>query len=115
MNILQFTQRFPDEQSCRTYLKTQRQKQGITCPKCKRKTKHYWLNKVEKFQCAHCETRTNLRKGTLMEKSKVPVRIWFIVIHLMTTTKKPFSALELQRQTGYGRYEPIWYMMQKIR
>src|SRR5208283_3894838 len=31
------------------------------------------------------------------------------------TRTKAFSALEIQRQTGYKFYEPIWYMMQKIR
>jgi hypothetical protein len=30
-------------------------------------------------------------------------------------TKKGFSALELQRQLGHKRYEPIWAMMHKIR
>lgn len=36
-------------------------------------------------------------------------------IHLMTVTKKGFSALEMQRLIGHKRYGPIWYMMHKIR
>src|SRR5659263_3725 len=31
------------------------------------------------------------------------------------STKKTFSALELQRQIGHKYYEPIWYMLQKLR
>lgn len=50
-----------------------------------------------------------------MQDSNLPFRTWFIVIHLMTSTKKGFSAKEVQRQLGHNRYEPIWYMMQKIR
>jgi hypothetical protein len=34
---------------------------------------------------------------------------------LMTNTKKSISALEMQRQLGHKRYEPIWAMMHKIR
>jgi hypothetical protein len=103
MNILEFTKRFPTEQSCRNYLKEVRQKHGIICDnkidgKICGNIKHYWLDKIEKFQCSECNSRTNLRHGTLMEKSKVPVQTWFMCIHLMTTTKKPFSCLELQRQ-----------------
>lgn len=45
----------------------------------------------------------------------MPVRIWFMCIHLMTSTKKSISVLEMQRQLGVKRYEPIWYMMHKIR
>lgn len=40
---------------------------------------------------------------------------WFIAIHLITTTKKPFSSLEIKRQLGHKYYEPIWLMMHKLR
>ena len=50
-----------------------------------------------------------------MENSKPPFRYWFIVMHLLTSTKKTFSALELQRQIGHKFYEPVWAMLQKLR
>jgi len=50
-----------------------------------------------------------------MQASNLPFMHWFIAFHLLTGTKKTFSALELQRQIGHKFYEPIWYMMQKIR
>jgi len=50
-----------------------------------------------------------------MEQSKLSYRMWLMAIHLVTATKKSFSALELQRQLGHQRYEPVWYMLQKIR
>jgi hypothetical protein len=115
MNILEFTQRFPDENSCRAHLKNLREQQGIVCDKCKTQTKHFYLTNIEKFQCCVCDSRTNLRKGTIMEKSKVPVHTWFICIHLMTTTKKPFSCLELQRQLGIKKYETCQMLMNKVR
>jgi thermostable 8-oxoguanine DNA glycosylase len=34
---------------------------------------------------------------------------------LVTSTKKTFSALEMQKQIGHKFYEPIWEMMHKIR
>ncbi len=50
-----------------------------------------------------------------MQASNLPFRYWFIAIHLLTGTKKTFSAKELQRQIGHKFYEPIWFMMQKLR
>lgn len=50
-----------------------------------------------------------------MENSKLPFRYWYMAMHLLTSTKKSFSALELQRQIGHKRYEPIWAMLHKIR
>jgi hypothetical protein len=67
------------------------------------------------YQCKHCKTRTTLRSGTVLQSSNLPYRYWFIAINLMTSTKKSFSALEMQRQLGHKFYEPVWYMMQKIR
>jgi len=115
MKILSFSKRFPDEQACRTYLKEQREKQGITCKKCGGH-KHYWLENQEIWKCAACHSWTNLKAGTIMHKSKLPVRTWFECIHLMTATKKSISALEMQKQLAiWHSYQPVWYMMQKIR
>ena len=36
-------------------------------------------------------------------------------MHLLTSTKKSFSAVELQRQLGHKRYQPIWEMCCKLR
>jgi len=36
-------------------------------------------------------------------------------MQLMTLTKKSFSSLEMQGLIDHKRYEPIWYMMHKIR
>jgi hypothetical protein len=114
MNLLNFNDRFPDENSCRIYLRSKREAEGITCKKCGCQ-KHYWIEAKSKWRCASCLSTINLRSGTIMEKTKLPVKSWFMCIHLMTSTKKAFSALEMQRQLGSKRYEPIWYMMQKIR
>jgi len=114
MNLIKFIESFPDEASCRNKFKKYRDVQEITCRKCGSK-EHYWLKTIEKYQCKKCKTRTSLRSGTIMQASNLPFRYWFIAFHLLTATKKTFSALELQRQIGHKFYEPIWYMMQKIR
>jgi hypothetical protein len=36
-------------------------------------------------------------------------------MHLLTSTKKSFSAKELQRQLGHKRYHLIWHMLHKLR
>ena len=114
MNLLSFNKRFPDEISCREYLKEKREAEGIVCSKCGCE-KHYWFANMQLWKCSGCGTRLSLRAGTIMEKSHIPVLTWFMCIHLMTSTKKSFSALEMQRQLGLKRYEPAWLMMQKIR
>jgi hypothetical protein len=50
-----------------------------------------------------------------MENSKLPFMYWYVAMHLLTSTKKSFSASELQRQLGHKRYQPIWEMVCKLR
>ncbi len=114
MNLIKFIELFPDEDSCREKFKEMRDQEGVTCRKCGG-TNHYWLKTIEQYQCKSCKTRTTLRSGTVMQASKLPFRYWFIAMHLLTSTKKTFSSLELQRQLGHKYYEPVWYMVQKLR
>jgi hypothetical protein len=114
MKLLDFNERFPDEAACENYLKIKREEEGIICPKC-HEAKHYWFEKMKLWKCANCGTRLNLRAGTVMERSHLSLMLWFKVLHLMTSTKKAFSTLEIQKQLRFKFYEPIWYMMQKIR
>lgn len=114
MNLFDFSERFPTEQDCITYLKTVREKLGVICSKCKN-TDHYWKKDKQSFQCKKCGYRTSLRSGTAMKNSHLPYLYWFKSIHLLTATKKTFSANQVQRQLKHNRYEPIWSMLHQIR
>jgi hypothetical protein len=75
----------------------------------------YWKKEKESYECKKCRRRQSLRANTVIHGSQLPFRYWFISIHLLTSTKKSFSASELQRQLGHKRYEPIWKMLHKLR
>jgi len=114
MNLINFVSQYPDESSCRAKFKEYRDKQGVICPHC-RCTEHYWKQDKESYECKKCGKRQSLRANTVMHGSQLPFRYWFIAIHLLTSTKKSFSAAEMQRQLGHTYYEPIWSMLHKLR
>jgi transposase-like protein len=114
MKFIEFTKRFGDEAACKEYFKEFRLKQGLKCSKCGANNFH-WLEDYDRWQCRSCHKQKTLRGGTLLESSHLPYHYWIYAIYLMTNTKKGISALEMQRQLGHKRYDPIWYMMHKIR
>jgi len=114
MNLIDFITAFPDEESCKQKFKEYRENVGVECVKCGHK-EHYWKKDKEQYECKRCGFRTTLKSGTVMHKSKLPYRYWFIAMHLLTSTKKSFSAKEIQRQIGHKRYQPIWHMVHKLR
>lgn len=114
MNLLSFYKKFHDEDTCIKHLKEQREQRGIICSKCGC-VHHYWKGYRNQWQCKKCGHRTSLTAGTVMHGSKLPLMYWFTAMHLLTSTKKSFSAKELQRQLGHNRYQPIWEMLHKLR
>ena len=72
------------------------------------------------WQCYACsEKGTSYRftvlVGTIFENTKYPLREWFRVIHLMLTSKKGISALQIHRMIGTGSYRTAWSMCHRIR
>ncbi|HEY5237167.1 MAG TPA: IS1595 family transposase, partial [Rhizomicrobium sp.] len=70
--------------------------------------------------CNACSpSNTNYRfsviAGTIFENTKYPMREWFRVIHMMLTSKKGVSALEIHRVIGTGSYQTAWSMCHRIR
>lgn len=114
MRLLDFATRYPDEASCKALFREYREREGVVCCKCGSKS-HYWKNDKSCFECKKCKHRTGLRSGTVMHGTRLPFRKWFLAMHLLTSTKKSFSAKEIQRQLGHKRYQPIWHMVHKLR
>ena len=114
MTLIDFIKEFPDEASCKSKFKQYREHVGVVCSKCAC-LEHYWKRDKESYECKTCGYRQGLKANTVMHKSKLPYRYWFIAMHLLTSTKKSFSSKELQRQLGHNRYQPIWHMVHKLR
>ena len=115
MKIYEFSEYFSNEEACRNAFREYRLRVGVVCPHCGC-VHHYWISKRGgMFQCAKCGYRQSLRANTVMHGSKLPIRYWFIAMHLLTATKHTFSTLEMQRQLGHKRYQPIWELMHKLR
>jgi len=115
MNILEFVNHFPNEESCEEFLKTYRENSGVYCKTCKCFSKQYWYSGKKFFECSICRRRTSLKAGTVMESSNLTLQTWFTAFLLMSATKKGFSCLEFQRQLGLRRYETAFNLMHKIR
>jgi len=50
MNLLNFSQSFPDDESCIEHFKAQRDQIGVACPKCG-STEHIWLRNKLRYEC----------------------------------------------------------------
>jgi transposase-like protein len=65
--------------------------------------------------CAACGKHISVIAGTIFERTRTPLPIWFRAIWWMVTQKNGASALGLQRVLGLGSYETAWTWLHKIR
>ena len=113
-NVRQFFQRFPSDEACLEHLFNVRFGQGHVCPKCERSAKWYRLASEQAFSCQWCGHHIHPMVGSIFEKSRTPLQLWFYAIFLFTTTRHGVSAKELQRQLGVT-YKTAWRMAALIR
>lgn len=113
MKLSEFYKVFPDESTCGHILRCIRETQGVICKKCG-SIEHYWKKDKKSFECKECNYRTSLKKGTIIEHSNLPLKYWLSTIAYLNLRGEKISALELQKELGHNRYEPIWLMLKKI-
>jgi ISXO2-like transposase domain/Transposase zinc-ribbon domain len=110
-----FMERFSDDRACADYLCRKRWPDGFVCPECG--GIKGWELGAKRFtwECAACGRQTSVTAGTVMHRSKVPLRLWFLAAHLMATHSNGISALQMQAQLGLGSYKTAWLLCHKLR
>jgi transposase-like protein len=118
LSAAQFESMFPDEDACCAYLVGRRWPKGVKCPRCGADVSELKGNPWH-WQCYNCAPQTSYRfshiAGTIFENTNKPLRDWFKVVHLMLTSKKGMSALQIARYMGFGSYKTAWLMCHKVR
>ena len=66
-------------------------------------------------QCAGCGWRTSVTAGTIFDRTRTPLTVWFTACWLFATAKDGISALSLQRSLEIGSYQTAWAMLGRLR
>lgn len=110
-----FDREFPNEDACLEYVKEKRFPGGeVFCLKCYITRKHYRVAGRTSYACHACGNHVYPLAGTIFHKSTTPLRTWFLVIRLMSSTRVGISAKQIQRETGVT-YKTAWRMMKQVR
>ena len=114
LSLFEYQEQFSDEEDCFKYLFRLRWPNGFVCPKCGG-SEYYMIYKHKRFQCKQCRHQTSVTAGTVFHRSHQPLRVLFMAVYLIATSKKGLSAMELRRKLGISGYKTAWLLMQKIR
>jgi len=82
------------------------------CPECGRGGG--WRMADGRLRCS-CGVRTSPTAGTIFDKTRTPLTVWFTACWLFATQKDGVSALSLKRSLEIGSYQTAWAMLHRLR
>ena len=114
VSIPEFVSRYGTEAQCAAAFASMRWPDGFRCPRCSM-AEHYVVGHGCRslFQCRSCRHQTSLTAGTLLDSTKLPLKIWFLAIYLISQSKTGMSSLALMRQLGTS-YRTAWLVHHKL-
>ena len=114
-SLPEFEARFPDDAACARWLFEKRWPQGFRCPGCGH-DKGWELGRGTLLvECARCHHQASATAGTVLHRSHLPLKLWFLAAWLVATHKNGISARQLWRQLGLGSYKSAWLLVRKLR
>jgi len=108
-----FVRMFPDQAACAAYLEHLRWPDEFICPSCGTVSLP-WRQTRGRLVCRACRYQGSVTSGTILDKTRTPLTIWFEAAWHLTTAKNGLSAKTLERTIG-TRYRVAWTMLQRFR
>lgn len=115
VSLLALMEMFPDEASAVQWFEAQLWGGGRSCGHCgSARTGEVPNAKPMPYWCSQCRSYFSVRTGTVLERSRVPLRKWAIAIYLEITSLKSVSSMKLHRDLGVSQ-PTAWSMLHRIR
>ena len=107
-----FERLYPDEGACCRAWFAWRWPEGFKCPRCAA-SEYCEIRDRQLLQCRRCRYQTSLIAGTVLQGTKLPMRVWFRAMHLLAQGKKGLSNIELGRRLGIST-NAAWRIQHKL-
>ena len=115
LTVIELLKMFSDDATAEQWFEEQRWPDGRFCPDCgSTNTVAVKNRKPMPYRCRDCRGHFSVRKGTVMQSSKVGFQKWAIALYMMTTGLKGTSSMKVYRELGI-RQGTAWFLMQRIR
>ena len=115
ISLIELSELFPDEQAAREWFEGQVWPDGRRCPRCGcASTAEVKNEKPMPYRCRSCRQFFSVRTGTVLERSKLPLRKWAFGIYICATSLKGVSSMKLHRDLKITQ-KTAWFMAHRIR
>jgi transposase-like protein len=128
ITTLSLMERIPDEAAAWAYMEELRWNGRPVCPHCGNDDRCYFINPRNGhrttstgattyrrlWKCAACRKPFSVLNDTVMHGSKIPLRVWIMVLFEMASNKNGVAAYEVSRRYGITN-KSAWHLLHRIR
>lgn len=113
-NLIDFMDRFSNDEKCKEYLAEIKWSTCFVCSKCN--NTQFWMKKNDPYVrvCKACRHINSATANTLFHKVKFGLRKAFLILFEMSTTTKGCSSPVIARKYGINQ-TTAWLFMAKVR
>ena len=104
---------FRVDADCLDYLDWLRWPDGFVCPECGHA--RAWELADGRYECSECHERSSVTAGTIFDRTRTPLTVWFTACWLFASQKDGISALALKRALEIGSNQTAWAMLHRLR
>src|SRR5665647_3483619 len=104
---------FDEDWKCLGYLDWLRWPEGFVCPHCASVVG--WRLADSRWKCGGCDRKVSATAGTIFDKTRTPLTVWFATAWRMVGDKVGVSATQVQREMELGSYQTAWVMLHRYR
>ena len=113
VTLVSLLDRYNTDDKCRDALEAIRWPSGVACLRCG-DTAVDEIESRNQWECRSCRYQFSVTAGTIMHRSHLPLRKWFLAIYLMCESKKGISGRQIERTLGV-QYKTAWHLCHRIR
>lgn len=119
ISLIEIVEMFPDDETAEAWFEEQRwgtAGKPTYCPLCgdDAKLNATKTGKPLPYWCGSCRRHFSVRSGSVMHRSKIPLRKWAIAIYLWATSLKGVSSMKLHRDLNITQ-KSAYFLAQRLR
>ena len=115
ISLRQFDAEIPDEEAAIAFMEARVWGDVPYCPRCGNENVYRVENgRPMSHRCRDCKKYFSVRIGTVMEETNLPIRTWLLAIHIMHTSRKGISGVQLSKMLGVT-HRTAWFLGHRIR
>ena len=112
--MLELFKMFPDNETAMKWFEERIWKHGRKCPTCGNDSTTIARHPTMPYYCYKCRSHFSVKKGTVMESSKIGYQKWAIATYLVATNLKGVSSMKVHRDLGMTQ-RSAWFMIHRLR